>query len=310
MAAPRARRGRGTAGAREPEARFEETLDLEWPVEGLEPLSFVFARLLDPLRDSPRTRRSRGRRAAPGVPPHDAGDGRPGRCSCPRRCATPKALRTLLLLHLESHPLDAGVDRVSLRVDPAPARVVQFSLFSRALPFPEQMATLVARLGALTGERRVGAAGLVDSHRPGAFRDDAVLAPRRRPGRAGVAEPAARYDVRPAHDDPDEDAPRLALRRFRLPIAARVVVDEGRPVRVATDRRGIAGGRVEAAAGPWRTSGEWWHCRAPGSRSGPTAAPRRWRGTATSGMSRSPTAASTGSTATAPAIAGSWTGLD
>jgi hypothetical protein len=29
-------------------------------------------------------------------------------------------------------------------------------------------------------------------------------------------------------------------------------------VRVAIDRRGMPGGRVEQQAGPWRTSGAWW----------------------------------------------------
>jgi protein ImuB len=29
-------------------------------------------------------------------------------------------------------------------------------------------------------------------------------------------------------------------------------------VSVAIDRRGMPGGRVEHAAGPWRTSGAWW----------------------------------------------------
>jgi protein ImuB len=37
-----------------------------------------------------------------------------------------------------------------------------------------------------------------------------------------------------------------------------VNVREGRPARVTTDRRGLAGGWVETAAGPWRTSGDWW----------------------------------------------------
>ena len=29
--------------------QFEASLDLEWPIDGLEPLSFVLARLLEPL---------------------------------------------------------------------------------------------------------------------------------------------------------------------------------------------------------------------------------------------------------------------
>jgi len=41
-------------------------------------------------------------------------------------------------------------------------------------------------------------------------------------------------------------------------VPARVVVAEGRPVRVTTDRRGFAGGAVTRCAGPWRTSGDWW----------------------------------------------------
>jgi hypothetical protein len=50
----------------------------------------------------------------------------------------------------------------------------------------------------------------------------------------------------------------VALRRFRLPIPARVHVEQGKPLRVTTDRRGLSGGRVEQCAGPWRTSGSWW----------------------------------------------------
>ena len=42
-----------------PEERFEQALDLEWPIEGLEPLSFVLARLMDPL-SAHLERRDRG----------------------------------------------------------------------------------------------------------------------------------------------------------------------------------------------------------------------------------------------------------
>jgi len=35
-------------------------------------------------------------------------------------------------------------------------------------------------------------------------------------------------------------------------------VSEGRPVRVQTDRQGFTSGAIAQAAGPWRTSGNWW----------------------------------------------------
>ena len=45
---------------------------------------------------------------------------------------------------------------------------------------------------------------------------------------------------------------------------ARAVIEEGRPIRITSDRRGFAGGSVLAAAGPWRTSGEWWNAQGSG----------------------------------------------
>src|SRR5438874_535970 len=100
------------------EERFEATLDLEWPIEELEPLSFVLTRLLEPL-STRLERRDRGaavlhvllRLVTPGA------DGS-GRETCARRLELPtpmrdvRALRTLALLDLESHPLPAAIDRV------------------------------------------------------------------------------------------------------------------------------------------------------------------------------------------------------
>jgi len=36
-----------------------------------------------------------------------------------------------------------------------------------------------------------------------------------------------------------------------------VRAEQGRPVRVVADRRGMSGGAVTQCAGPWRTSGGW-----------------------------------------------------
>jgi protein ImuB len=237
-----------------PEVPIEETLELEWPVEGLEPLSFVLARICEPLSE---------RLAAldlAAVVLHlscrlVSRETATRELQLPSPMRDPKVLRTLILLHLESRPLAGGVDRLTLRVDTAPARITQFSLLSRARPFPEQMATLVARLSALLGEDRVGAPALVDSHRPGAFRmarfsggSEGGSPP---PGKAGAGPPCE---------------PRVALCRFRVPVPARVTVHAGRPVRVTTGRRGLDGGTVASAVGPWRTSGEWWRIKGDAER--------------------------------------------
>ena len=65
------------------------------------------------------------------------------------------------------------------------------------------------------------------------------------------------------------------LRRYRAPVAARVTVEHGRPVRVTAPR--VIGGAVRQAAGPWRESGEWWQDadHEPSADSAPTT-PGAW----------------------------------
>jgi pyruvate dehydrogenase E2 component (dihydrolipoamide acetyltransferase) len=76
--------------------------------------------------------------------------------------------------------------------------------------------------------------------------------------------PTAHAPAAPAHRTAPSapaapSAPGSALRRYRLPVPARVQMQDGRPVRVMVDRRGVTGGAVKQSAGPWRTSGEWWN---------------------------------------------------
>jgi protein ImuB len=229
---------------------FEESLDLEWPIDGLEPLSFVLARVFEPLCDR-LERQDRGAvtlRVRLTLVTRDTHE-RTVELPAPMRDA--RVLRTLALLDLESNPPPAAIDRVAIRVDVTEGRVLQFALFARALP-AEKLATLLARLGALMGTDRVGAPSLVDTYRPGAFgmvkfapSNPRLCAPDSSAVRRGSPNPAA-------------EAAQLVLRRFRSPIPARVTLEQGRPVRVTTDRRGCSGGRVERCDGPWRSSGDWW----------------------------------------------------
>ena len=249
------------------EEPFEASLELEWPIDGLEPLSFVLTRLLDPLCQR-LERRDRGvavlhvrlRLVTRALHIRSL--------QLPAPMRDPKVLRTLLLLDLESHPAPAGIDVVTIAIDPTPGRIVQESLLTRARPAPEQISTLLARLQALMGEGRCGAPALVDSHRPGAFAMTAfrvVDASPKGPAPFDSAQgrKADPHEYRELHASREracerDASPVAALRRFRLPIPARVLIEHGRPISVRTDRQSLQGGRVQACAGPWRTSGEWW----------------------------------------------------
>jgi hypothetical protein len=164
-------------------------------------------------------------------------------------------LRTLALLDLESNPPSDAIYRVAVAVDVTEGRVLQFGLFARALP-ADTLATLMARLGALMGADRVGAPALVDTYRPGAFAMAKFDPPDKDSGSL----------FRSHHPKKAPGSVLSVVRRFRSPIPARVAIEHGRPVRVTTDRRGLGGGRVERAEGPWRSSGDWWRSSSNGDR--------------------------------------------
>jgi len=265
------------------EERFELSLDLEWPIEGLEPLSFVLTRLLEPL-STRLERRDRGAAVLHVVLDLVTKE----RCTRRLQLSTPmrdvRALRTVALLDIEAHPPSAAIDRVAIVIDPTPWRVLQHALFTRPYPTPEQLSTLVARLGALMGQDRFGAPATVDSYRPGVFGMGSFQpsglrspVPDARSGQArhsaedaaaaALSPPAfarwyrmrapARLAIAPKARRRQPYIP-SALRRCRQPVPARVAANQNRPMRVTTDRRGFSGGSVVSCAGPWRTSGEWW----------------------------------------------------
>ena len=254
-----------------PEERFEQTLELEWPIEELEPLSFVLGRLMESL-EAHLVQRDRGA-AVLHVRLHlIKTDGttrevheRSLQLPVPIRDA--RTLRTLALLDLESNPPAAAIDRVTVAVDPTPARIVQFSLLTRPLPTPEQVSTLMARLHALMGETRCGSPEIIDSWQPGAFAMKTFM-----PG-PGTRDPGPGIQLRtlgsriPRSRIPSpESRVMAALRRFRHPVPIRVHVKQGKPSSVSIMKRGLSGGAIDSCAGPWRTSGAWWDTRDLGIR--------------------------------------------
>jgi protein ImuB len=226
-------------------AEFLERMVLEWPIEGLEALTFVLSRLTEALSTS-LERADRGavslttRLKLVNRTMHER------TLNLPAPMRDSKVLRTLIVLDLESNPPSAGIDEVSVECGVVPGRIVQGSLLERALPSPEQLATLTARLRALAGEARVGAPMLLDTH------DERPVAQKTFTGASAPLRPAA------SGPSSASSAASTVLRRYRLPVPARVVVERGGPVRLIPSTGAIPSGAIVNRAGPWRTSGRWW----------------------------------------------------
>jgi protein ImuB len=122
------------------------------------------------------------------------------------------------------------------------------------VPSPEDLSTLLARLGALMGESRIGAPVLLDTHDTRQVGQEPfnVKFQGTQPHASGtqLCAPSTQHT-----------APRtipFVFRRFPLPLVARVTMVHGTPVRIDSLASGVPGGVVIACAGPWRMSGGWW----------------------------------------------------
>lgn len=225
--------------------RYEDSLELEYPVELLEPLSFLLARLLNGLitrlatrafsTNELRLRLGLEKNGLENRAPHE----RALRLPVPTLDA--KALLKLMQLDLEAHPPAAPVVHVWMSAHPVKPRAAQGGLFTPAAPEPVKLELTLARIRAIVGEERAGAVELIDTHRPDAFRAATLDISPAKPSRLRITRPGP--------------STCLSLRMFRPPRPARVSLASSHPSYVAA---GDIRGDVVESAGPWRTSGDWW----------------------------------------------------
>jgi protein ImuB len=116
-------------------------------------------------------------------------------------------------------------------------------LFLPSFPDAEKLELTIARIANVVGEANVGVAERMDTYRPDAFQMKKFLAMTVEPD--GVCRLTMEERKRTA----------MSCRIFRPALTATVELEEGRPVRMVF--AGIRG-EVAVAAGPWKTSGEWW----------------------------------------------------
>jgi protein ImuB len=255
----------------EPPSRFEETMELESPLETLEPLSFILNRLLEQLcarlearalaAQKLHLRLQLERRVADEetttIQELTGNSDNVGLTIFERNLRLPVAMRDakvflkLLQLELAAHPPGAPVTKVGITAEPAPPRSAQRGLFLPISPEPERLEITLARIIGIVGERRAGIARLQDSHRPDSFRMDWF-----------VAVPEESKCVRHPTLSDSNGISLLALRGSRPPQQLRVRLSGGRPVNLTTvakhASRSELQGNVLWSAGPWRSSGDWW----------------------------------------------------
>jgi protein ImuB len=274
----------------EPALSFEEVIELEYPVALLEPLAFILTRLLEQLcaRLSARALATNELRLRLelGNPPQRQGDteiiddleiddcrmknqqptsslrinaDEYAQCNrqskiVNRHCFYARALhlplpmlnaRTflkLLQLELQAHPPGAPVIKVWLAAEPVRPRAAQAGLFLPLSPEPEKLALTLARITGVVGQGRAGSPEMLDMHRPENFciRHFAPSAPRQ--------------DMKL----PERPGPLTALRLFRPPLRASVLLHAGAPVRITAAIQPEVRGEIVWSAGPWRSSGDWW----------------------------------------------------
>lgn len=232
-------RGESDRPLRPPETPicFEEEFDLEHPVELLEPLSFLLARLLNDLCARLESRALAANRLRLRLQLEDATEhSLELNLPVPMRCA--KTFGKLLQLNLSAHPPPAPIIKIHLAAEPAKPRFEQHGLFLPCSPEPEKMELTLPRIANLVGEKNVGTPKPLDTYRPDAFRMERFA-------------PAAEKNTA----IPASTGARAVLRRFRPPKHVQVRSEGGQPTHVtALSFRGEA----IACAGPWRTSGDWW----------------------------------------------------
>jgi len=263
--------GMRTLALCEPPPHFEEAMELESPVETLEPLTFILNRLLEQLcaRLEVRALAALELHLRLQLEPRVTDEEtitvqelcnsshsvrqktleRTLRLPVPMRDT--KVFLKLLQLELAAHPPGAPITKVWILAKPAAPRSAQRGLFLSIFPEAEKLEITLARIAGIVGKQRVGMVHLRDSYRQDSFEMARF-----------VAGPEGSNPTKYLPVPETEKAPPLALRVFRPAPQLRIRLSEGRPVHLTVmaknPDRAVLQGQICWSAGPWRSSGDWW----------------------------------------------------
>jgi protein ImuB len=274
----------------EPTLIFEEVIELEYPLLLLEPLAFLLGRLLEQLcaRLEARALATQELRLClelkngwqiEDLSTNNGATGalaRPGQSRLFRRTLRlpvplldSRTFLKLLQLDLKAHPPGAPIVKIQLSAEPVRPRAVQNGLFLPPSPEPEKLELTLAKIAGIVGEDKVGSLELLDTHRPGGFRMQRFAPEPISPQKHRDTERnnshfsiQKNFSVSPclrggfSTGSPDDLV--TALRIFRPPVDVAVTMQDGKPASINCPKSKEMQGEILWAAGPWRSSGDWW----------------------------------------------------
>jgi protein ImuB len=231
-----------------PPLGFAQSFELEHAISEVEPLSFVLSRLLNQLCANLNEYALATNEIKLALKLH--GESQYEReITLPVPIRNPKTLLRLLLFEIEREPPQAPIIAVAITAEPIKPRATQTGLFIPLAPEAERLEITLARLAKLVGADNVGSPEILDTHRPDSFRMQRFT--------VATVRKKRHSNPRPAISNPQCV---MGFRIFRPPWRAEVHTVKGQPVRIEAQAKpsGKVSGRIIRAAGPWRTSGDWW----------------------------------------------------
>jgi len=215
---------------------FEEAFEFENEIETSEPLLFMLRRFLQQFSGRLGVLHLVASELQLEITFSDKSDYRHG-FKIPEPTNDVEILFRMLHTHLENFTSTSPIIAVALKAETTKPSFEQFHLFETALRDPARLTETLARLTGLLGAERVGTPVLEETHRPDAFRLEPF----------SWQLPEIKTELPPL--------PALALRRFRSPLAASVLLAKNQP---AHFRSAKVQGAVRAGKGPYKASGNWW----------------------------------------------------
>ena len=219
----------------EPAFSLREFYEFETPVEQMESLLFIGARMIDCLTTR-ATERALSLASLSWNMKLDGGGVHHGAIRPALPTTDRKFLLKLLQLEIGVHPPSAAVIAMALTAEAGQSHKMQFGLFAPQTPEPSRLDVTLARLKAIVGENRVGSPVLEDTHHAGSFRMES-------------------FSLSGKVSEPKPLSPHIALRRVRPPVPVRVVLRAMKPAAFLHRENRFD---IIEALGPWRTSGCWW----------------------------------------------------